>query len=435
RARFRLDLTIPISGTGEIQPKSRTEIKPEASGEVTEIPVESGDIVAADTLLIKLDPEDEDRSVTRTQNELDRAEATLTKARLALKQAQTTSLAQIDARIKSAEAQLTDAEFRLTKVKGFKAQDTGFTRPDELVQAQAAYDQLAAQLDGLRADRGQAEIAIDLAQQDVKLAEKAVETAETNLGDAQKRLRETEIRSPVAGMVTNIAVEVGAVVQGGKTTITGGTVLARVADISDIYVRTEVSDADIGAVMWLAPAKARPGGEQLAARIQKAEAEMLISTSGLLTRDSTVGVPVKITVDAFPDQKFEGFIERIYPEPVKMQNIVTYLVDILVTSPNSDLLKLTMGMQADVEFTAQSVHDVLLVPHDAIRRGPGGDLGVYAPEKAEDGTVRPRFIKCRFGLDNGLYAELIDGEGINDRSEVYTKLPTRFEHGEDEDQD
>jgi HlyD family secretion protein len=360
----------------------------------------------------------------------------LEKARLALQQAETTSLAQIDARIKSAEAQLADAEFSLNKNKKLREGDTGAISEEEMVGTQARYDQLAAQLDGLRADRGQAEIAVNLAERDVTLAEKAVETAETNLRDAEERLRETEIRSPVGGMVTNIRVEVGAVVQGGRDTITGGTVLAYVADISEIYVRTEVSDADIGAVMWLAPEKARPGGEQLAERIRAAEVDLLIDTSGVLSRDSTVGVPVKIRVDAFPDQEFAGYIERIYPEPVKLQNIVTYLVDILVTSPNSDLLKLTMGMQADVEFTAQSVHDVLLVPHDAIRRGPGGELGVFVRHKGADGDSQPRFVPCRFGLDNGLYAELLAGEGIVETSNVYTKLPTRFDRDEkDEDKD
>jgi HlyD family secretion protein len=366
------------------------------------------------------------------RNDLDRAMATLEQMRLRLQERETTSLAQIDARIKSVQAQITESTFRLEKLRDL---ETGYTRADELVQAQSHFDQLNAQLEGLRADRDQAVIAIDLAKRDVVLAEKTVETAQTNLHDAEKRRRDTEIRSPCDGMVTNIRVEVGTVVQGGKTTLTGGTVLANVADISDVYVRTEVSDADIGAVMWLAAPKARPGGEILAERIERSGIDLLIDTSGVLTRDSTVGVPVRIRVDAFPDQHFEGHIERIFPEPVKMQNIVTYLVDILVTSPNSDLLTLTSGIQADVEFTAQSAHNVLLVPHDAIRRGPGGDLGVYVPEKGADGETRPKFVTCRFGLDNGLYAELVEGEGITERTEVYVKLPARFDRDEDSKDD
>jgi HlyD family secretion protein len=430
----RGDLTIPISGTGEIKPRSRSEIKPEASGEVIEIPLKAGAIVEADTVLIRLDPEDEQRNVRRARNALARATASLQKAELALQESRTTRLAQIDARIAGMQARVTDAEYDLSKKKRLRADGTGAVGAQELIQSQARFDQLAAELDGLKADRAQAEIAIELAERDVVLSQKAVETAETDLSDAEERLRETEIRAPCAGMVSNINVELGEVVQGGRTTITGGTVLAVVADISDIYVRTEVSDADIGAVMWLAPAKARPGGEKLADELHQAGVDLLIDTSGVLTRDNTVGTPVKIKVDSFPDQDFEGYIERIYPEPKKLQNIVTYLVDILVTSPNSDLLKLTMGMQADVEFTAQSVSDVILVPHDAIRRGPNGDLGVYVPDKDADSVEQPRFVPCRFGLDNGLYAELVRGEGIDVDTQVYIKLPTRFDRGEDEDE-
>jgi hypothetical protein len=107
----------------------------------------------------------------------------------------------------------------------------------------------------------------------------------------------------------------------------------------------------------------------------------------LLTEESTYGTPVKILVDAFPDEEFEGYIERIYPEPMKLQNIVTYLVDIKVTSPNSDLLKLTMGMQADVEFTAQSVSRMRSWSRTTRFAAGPGDLGVYVPEKDATGET------------------------------------------------
>ena len=93
-------------------------------------------------------------------------------------------------------------------------------------------------------------------------------------------------------------------------------------------------------------------------------------------------------------------------------------------------------MQADVQFTAQAVHDAILVPHDAIRRGPTGELGVYVAQTAEaTGEVTPRFVACRFGLDNGLYAELRSGEGIEKDTEVYVELPARFKPGDEDDED
>jgi len=248
-------------------------------------------------------------------------------------------------------------------------------------------------------------------------------------------LRETKIISPIDGMITRMSVAVGEVVQGGRTTITGGTVVAVVADMSEMYVRTEVADSDIGAVLWLAPDEAIPGGAKLAGELRAGDVPLNIDTSGLLAEKlNAEGTPVKICVEAFREDEFAGVIERIYPEPRKAQNIVTYLVDIRVTSANRDKLTLVQGMQADVEFTAQSVTDAILVPHDAIREGPNGQLGVYVPEDVP-GKQRqqPKFVTCRFGLDNGLYAELIEGEGLKEGSVVYTELPPEF--GDDDEEE
>ncbi len=428
----RGDLTIPITATGEIKPRARSEIKPEASGEVVEIPVEPGQLVSRGDLIIRLDPEDEQRNVTRATNDLASAKAQLEQERLKLEQARTVTIPSSDARIAANEAQLRDMKFRLDKTKDlFKRQ---LEQPDVMTQVQAQYDQLVAQHDGLLAERKQADITVGLAERNVTLAEKAEESAETTLRDAEKRLSETEIRAPIDGMISKMNVEIGEVVQSGRTTFTGGTVLAVVADISQVYVRTEVLDADIGAVLYLAPPEARPGGAELAQKLDAADQSLMIDTSGLMQHITTTGTPVKISVDSFRKDEFSGVIERIYPEPSKIQNIVTYLVDIRVTSPNRMKLALVLGMQADVEFTAQSVQDVLLIPHDAIRRGPTGDLGVYMPKtKPGETGPQPEFVKCRFGLDNGLFAELIDGEGIKEGAEVYTELPMKFEQDEDKE--
>jgi HlyD family secretion protein len=365
---------------------------------------------------------------------VERARAQLRQRELTLQERKTSSLAHIDAAIAAVEAQIKDAKWRMDKAR--ELYDRARASDDEVNTTEARYENLTAQLSGLRADRKQAEIAIELAAQDVTLAEKSLESAQTMLGDAEKRLRETKIVSPIDGMISRMSVEVGEVVQGGRTTITGGTVVAVVADISEIYVRTEVSDADIGAVLWLAPDEAIPGGATLARELRAGDAPLNVDTSGWLAEKvNTETTEVKIRVDAFRNEEFFGAIERIFPEPRKAQNIITYLVDIRVTSPNRNKLTLVQGMQADVEFTAQSVTDVILVPHDAIREGPNGRLGVYVPEKVEgERGERPKFLTCRFGLDNGLYAELIQGEDLEEGSRVYTELPPEF-GGKSEDED
>ena len=409
----RGDLTIPINATGDVRYKSLTEIKSEASGTVAERFFEAGDMVRKDNLLIRLTRDDEQRTVDRAEAELTRAKASLERARITLRERREIGPVRAQANLDGIKAQLTDAKNdfeRLTKL-GKEA------HLRETVRAKATYERLLASKDGADAEVKQAAIAIEMAEQEVVLMEAAHTTTEKNLSDARERLAETEIFSPIDGMVTQMLVQEGEIIQTGKGSFTGGTVLAVVGDVSEIYVRAEVDEADFGVIREIAPVAARPGGNVAVEGDDPPEAP--------IDKDSAV---VRVLVEAYRDEDFIGVIERIYPEPRKAASVVTYFVDILLTSENRD--KLAIGMQADVEFTAQSVHDALLVRHDAIHK-EDAQLGVYVPETVEGAPgPEPKFIKCRFGLDNGLFAEVLEGD-IKEGDLVYTKLPRKQEEDED----
>ena len=412
----RGNLTIPINATGEVRYKSRTEIKSEASGTVAERFFEAGDVVKKGQLLIRLTPDDEQRTVDRAKADVTRAQANWERAKITLRERMEVGVARADANLASIEAQLENARYEKDRIEGLYKK--GHERERALFQARAAYDRLVASKDGAEAEVAQAKIAIEMADQEVILANANHTTAERNLSDAEERLAETEIFSPIDGLVMQMLVQEGEVIQAGKGSFTGGTVLAVVADVSEIRVRAEVDEADFGVIRDIAPPAARFGGNVAAAENDPPEAPVD-------TDESTV----RVLVEAYRDEEFIGVIERIYPEPRKAASVVTYYVDILLASANRD--KLAMGMQADVEFTAQSVHDVLLVRHDAIHQEEE-QLGVYVPEKIEgQPDPEPKFIPCRFGLDNGLYAEVLEGE-LKEGNPVYTKLPRKPEEEEED---
>jgi HlyD family secretion protein len=424
----RGDLTIPINALGEVQPKSRREIKAEASGEVIDVPVEAGDLVRTGDLLVRLKRDDEERNVERAQQDLTRAQANLDRARITLEDRRTSGLQAAKGRLDGLRARLLQADHDWQHIQ--KLYEADEAPPTEYYRAESTYLDTLAQIDVSEADLKQAHFAVELAEKDVVLAEASVENARTTLADAQERLNKTEIVAPVDGMVAEIYADEGEVIQGGKTTITGGTLLAVLADWSARYVRAEVDEADIGVVLDLAPSSARPGNR---GTNENREADT--------TEDRTAGteepVPiksgakVKISVEAFPDEEFEGIIDHIYPEPRKSASVVTYLVDIKVISDNRD--KLMSAMQADVEFTAQSVYDAVLVPHDAIKRDPNNDLGVYVPgTKKGEQEPEPEFHKCRFGLDNGMFAQVL--EGVEEGEVVYTRLPEKTEKEREEEE-
>jgi HlyD family secretion protein/macrolide-specific efflux system membrane fusion protein len=129
-------------------------------------------------------------------------------------------------------------------------------------------------------------------------------------------------------------------------------------------------------------------------------------------------------VQSFRDEDFAGVIERIYPEPKSLTGVVTYLVDVVITSENRS--KLLTGMRADVSFTSEFVQNALLCPNEAIREGPRGKLGVYVPKPdSAPGTHETQFVDVRFGLDNGNYSEVL--EGLDEGTFVYIKLPAKPE--------
>jgi len=409
----RGDITIPISATGVVGPVAWYEVKSKASGEVIEILRDPGELVTKGQLVIRLDKAEEQRLVDRSQAEVTRAKALLDQAEIKLERLKTVALQEAQALVDQLTARAEHAEFQYKKVLDLDAQ--GRASEDEIVLVTTNYNDLKAQRASAQAKLDDVSIQIRTAEKDIVLANAVYERAQSDLGDAEERLADTDIRAPVDGIVTQIKTQVGAVIQGGKTTFTGGTVLAVVADVSKLYVRTEVDEADIGTVRNLAPEWARPGNDSLETDAIPIDA----------------GAPVRIHVDSFHSEEFSGVIERIHPEPNStLSSVVTYQVDVLLTSDNRD--KLLVGMQADVEFTAQSALDVLLVPHDAIRRNDFGDLGVYVPTTdPETGQSDKEFVKVRFGLDNGMFAEVLSG--LEQGQKVYTVLPQKI--GRDRDKD
>ena len=402
------DLTLPINATGQIHPKQRVEIKSEASGEVIEIRKRAGDRVKIGDILIRLQQDDEQRNVNRATLDLKRASASLEEARITLKQAETADLLSAEAKVRQFENTVRFAEFQREKFLNLPA--TSRTE-EELLQKTTSLGGKIAQLNGAKAGLERAKLNIPKAKQAVLQAQANSETAQNNLADAEKRLTKTDIVSPINGIVADIKTQIGEVIQGGKTTITGGTLLAIVLDFDRLLVRAEVDESDIGRVLKIAPPWAKPGHDgnvQMPDNVEKVAASM-------------EHLPV-ITVESFRSDEFIGVIERIYPEAKSVSGVVTYLVDVVIVSENKD--RLLPGMRADVRFTSEHVSNVVLCPNEAIHEGPKGKLGVYIPKKSDSADEHEtQFVECQFGLDNGTYSEV--REGLSEGDTVYTKLPAR----------
>ena len=223
-------------------------------------------------------------------------------------------------------------------------------------------------------DYESAKLSYEKARQTVNSARESVQKAQTNLGYAT-------ITSPIDGVVLSKSVEEGQTVAASFNT----PELFNIAqDLTDMRVIADIDEADIGGVKE--------------------------------------GQRVTFTVDAFPDDKFEGQVTQVRQEATTTSNVVTY--EVVVSAPNKDL-KLKPGLTANITIYTLEKNDVLAVPSKALRFMPNEALlkkgeqieDVEAPLKVwtlEGNTFKAH--KVETGITNGMLTEIISG--ISEGAEV-----------------
>ena len=206
---------------------------------------------------------------------------------------------------------------------------------------------------------------------EVKLAEAQILQARASLEIAKTDLKHTVIVSPLNGIVISRNVDVGQTVVSSFQT----PVLFNIAeDLVHMQVNTNVDEADIGMVQ--------------------------------------VGQDAKFTVDAFPDDLFEGKVSEIRMAPIIFQNVVTY--DTIINVDNSSL-KLKPGMTANTSILVARVENVLKVPNVALRYTPSEILKGEGDKKAIVDRKFPKKISLHIWvLEKGKLKQVDVKPGIGD---------------------
>ncbi len=411
----RGDIRVPITASGLIHAAMVIEVKSQASGEIVDVPVVEGDYVRKDETLVVLDPDDEQRAVDRAQAEYERAQAALRQAQVAVKQADI-SVDNAEARLEEMKARADITAFELNKIRGWEEQGrTDLYTPQQLHDAQAQHAMNVAL-------KQQAEVAIRSAKMSTEDAEAVVQSQEAivrsakkALEDAEERLSETTVRATQDGIVTEVYVKAGMLVQSGTQSLTGGTPLMKIADIATKKVIARLDEADYGRVLDISPLTALPEEPGLREAAAAGEAD-LEQRSGNVT----------LTVDAFPEDRFAGRIDRVEPQG-KLNpgsSIIQFDVHVVISDQEAHLLPL--GAQAQVEFTVESASDVLRVPADAVK-SLEEQRGIYLQRPPAAGEKYGRkFLPCRFGITDGEFTQIVSvigGEMPEVGTKVYTQLP------------
>ena len=237
-------------------------------------------------------------------------------------------------------------------------------------------------------DYEQARLSYIKAQQTVTQLREMVKKAQTNLGYAT-------ITSPIDGVVLKKEVEEGQTVASSFNTPTLFTIAK---DLTDMRVIADVDEADIGEVKE--------------------------------------GQRVSFTVDAFPNDTFEGAVTQVRQQPTTESNVVTYQV--VISAPNQDL-KLKPGLTANVNIFTLEMPNVLAIPNKALRFKPNEamlndgetitDVESHTKVWTKEGP-NLKAIAVQTGVTNGTLTQITGGlqQGTKVIVDVQTSMPD-FEEG------
>ena len=185
--------------------------------------------------------------------------------------------------------------------------------------AQSVYDQYKANYEVAKANLAAAEAAVEQAKA-------AVAQAKASLTSAQINLSYCTIKSPVKGVIVDRRVNIGQTV---VSSLSAPSLFLIAKDLKRIQVWVSVNEADIGNI----------------------------------SKDQ----PVTFTVDALPNQVFQGQVGKIRLNATMTQNVVTYTVEV---NTNNDDGKLLPYLTANAQFMIGRRQGVLLIPNAALRWSP-----------------------------------------------------------------
>lgn len=227
-------------------------------------------------------------------------------------------------------------------------------------------------------DFDNAKLSYTQAKEQVVSAKEEVQRAQTNLGYAT-------ITSPIDGVVLSKSVEEGQTVAASFSTPELFTIAQ---DLTNMQVVADVDEADIG--------------------------------------DVKEGERVTFTVDAYPDDTFEGKVKQVRQEATTTNNVVTY--EVVISAPNADL-KLKPGLTANVTIYTAERKGVLSVPSKALRLIPQketvGKMKIVDAANAKNKvwTIEGNSIvahKVNIGMTDGTNTQIVGG--IAEGAKVVTGL-------------
>lgn len=206
---------------------------------------------------------------------------------------------------------------------------------------------------------------------DIAIYKAKVEKAKASMAELQEKLNDAVLKSPIEGTISKVNVKIGEVVTAG------GESIISLISASKFQIEVDIPEADIGKI--------------------------------------DLGNPVKITLDAFPEESWPGQIAEMEPAETLIEGVVYYRVTVIFDEIDE---RVKSGMSADVTIETDKRESVLFVPYRAI---------VYREGKKIIRLLEGKEIKeveVETGL-KGSKGEIEIIKGLNEGDRVITFIKSR----------
>ena len=314
----RRTLTQIIPSSGDITPAEQVEVKPEISARIKFLRVEAGQMVKKDQILVELDDK----------------ELLTEKA--------------------SVQTEIVGAQFNLDKGK------RTYERAKQLFERKLISQEV-----------------YENSKTDFDVAQNNLDKLLSKLRSVNDRLEKTKVLSPLEGTVLSLPVVEGQVVVAAAS-VSSGTLLMTVADLSQMLIVTHINQVDITHL----------------AKDQK----------------------VEFSVDSVHDKKMYGTVSFISPVASIKNNVKGFSVQVLAKDLDEQVRP---GMTANLIFTVSTVADALSVPLSAVFTEEDDNKVVYVGDRKT--ASKPEKRPVEIGIVNFDYAEI--KAGLKEGESVFLTKP------------
>jgi HlyD family secretion protein len=348
--------TLPTNG--KVEPLEYASVRVDTPGLVTKLAVKIGQTVARGGPLVVLNVPDLQAQLAAAQARVEQAKAELANIERGGRKSE---LAEIESSLERARLDREAATRDYNALRRLEEKQAATHAEVEAARGKLKLSDL--EIEAL--DRKRAAL---IGSSDRAVAQARLHQAEADVQLAQRRIAETVVRSPIAGVVYTLPIRLGAY-------LNIGDLVANVGVLNRLRVRVYVDEPELGRV--------------------------------------AVGLPVTITWDALPGRTWQGEVEQL---PTQIQELGTRQVGEVFCTIQNPGHELVPGTNVNADIRSSVVQNALTIPKEAMRHDPRG-VGVFA--LAGD-TIQWRAVKT--GASSINRVQITEGLSVAD----LVALPTDF---------